>query len=269
MAAGVGGTTLPRNMDDIILLDVYRAVEPVEENGLFRVHARPDARCPVGRSLHNALDGFLREARHALEASLWANWSGAWRPFFVHAVLILRTTYKRGVPMMITMSKRLILGALSAAFLLCASLAVPAGTRAAQGNDGAENYQDFLKRFPLGVMATEDGEQPRTRVFQYLWSDGDKTYFCTGGTKDVYAQMRRNPHVSFCTWDPATSSVLSVDGPVTFVDDKAVKERALAGNPGINAIYQSADNPDFMLFYIDPTAIYTFDFQNGKRHIKP
>lgn len=48
-----------------------------------------------------------------------------------------------------------------------------------------EQYQAVLEQFPLGVMSTEDGDQPLTRVFQYLWSDGDKTYDFENGKRFI------------------------------------------------------------------------------------
>jgi uncharacterized pyridoxamine 5'-phosphate oxidase family protein len=102
----------------------------------------------------------------------------------------------------------------------------------------------------------------------YLWSDGDKAYFGTGASKDVYRQLRAHSRVSFCTWDPQTATVLSLDGPVVFVDDIALKRQALEKFPNLVNNFKSADNPEFQMFYIDAETIYTFDYRNGKRYIR-
>lgn len=126
------------------------------------------------------------------------------------------------------------------------------------------DHNAFLRANPNGVMATMENGKPRTRVFQYLWSDeGGKIYFCTSNQKDVYRQMKANPAVAFCTWNPATFETLSVYGEVHFVDDPALKARALDENPGIKGIYQSADNPDFEIFFIAVSEVKTFDFAHG------
>ncbi|MDR2390427.1 MAG: pyridoxamine 5'-phosphate oxidase family protein [Planctomycetota bacterium] len=141
-----------------------------------------------------------------------------------------------------------------------------AGVRAAE-NPAFADWKAFLKGHPLGVFATAERDRPRTRVFQFLWIEGERVYFSTGASKDVAKQMRANPNVSFCVFDPAGNIVLSVDGPVTFVPDRADKERALSENAGIREIYKSADNPEFAILYIEPEKIYTFSFAGGKQYI--
>ena len=64
-----GGTYLHRDPAAITLLDVYRAVEVVDEH-LFRMHEAPDPHCQVGRAIQDALDGTLRRAQAALEQEL-------------------------------------------------------------------------------------------------------------------------------------------------------------------------------------------------------
>ncbi len=66
-----GGTYLRRDPAAITLLDVYRAVDVVEER-LFSVHEKPNPNCVVGRSIQAALDGTLGRAQAALEQELAA-----------------------------------------------------------------------------------------------------------------------------------------------------------------------------------------------------
>ncbi|WP_308775863.1 Rrf2 family transcriptional regulator [uncultured Bilophila sp.] len=72
VAAGTGGATLTSGPDRITLLDVYRAVDLLEDDTLFSFHANPNPLCPVGRGIHAALDGHIRDAQRALEDSLAA-----------------------------------------------------------------------------------------------------------------------------------------------------------------------------------------------------
>jgi uncharacterized pyridoxamine 5'-phosphate oxidase family protein len=127
------------------------------------------------------------------------------------------------------------------------------------------DYQAILKANPNGVLATQDGDKVATRVFQYLFSDGNKVYFCTSSEKPVYAQLQANPYVSFCTYPSNFSPVLSVNGKAVFVDDMPLKIRALDENPGIKGLYGDASNPVFMLFYIDAEIIETFSFTEGPK----
>jgi uncharacterized pyridoxamine 5'-phosphate oxidase family protein len=130
------------------------------------------------------------------------------------------------------------------------------------------NYAEILKANPNGVMATQDGNKVKTRVFQYLFADGKKVYFCTNSEKPVYKQLQANPNVSFCTFPQNFTPVLSINGKVVFVEDMALKTRALDENPPIKGIYQTADNPIFKIFYIEVEEVETFSFSEGPKSYK-
>ena len=67
---GASGIDLAQPLEDMSLLDVYRAVECVDESGLFHMHEHPSAECPIGRVIHASMEGPLRSAQDALEAEL-------------------------------------------------------------------------------------------------------------------------------------------------------------------------------------------------------
>ena len=152
--------------------------------------------------------------------------------------------------------------------LVLAVLCGGTGSGRAAENPAFADWKAFLKEHPVGVFATVEGDRPRTRVFQFLWTEGERVYFSTGTSKDVAKQMRANPNVSFCVYDTAGNIVLSIDGPVAFVPDRAAKERALSENAGIRDIYKSADNPEFAILVIEPEKMYTFSFAGGKQYVK-
>jgi len=130
------------------------------------------------------------------------------------------------------------------------------------------NYAEILKANPNGVLATQDGNKVKTRVFQYLFADGKKVYFCTNSEKPVYKQLQANPNVSFCAFPQNFSPVLSINGKAVFVEDNALKTRALDENPPIKSIYQTADNPIFKIFYIEVEEVETFSFAEGPKSYK-
>ena len=125
------------------------------------------------------------------------------------------------------------------------------------------DYVKILEANPNGVLATNDGKSIRTRVFQYLFADGKKIYFCTNSEKPVYAQLKNNPNISFCTYPKDFNPVLSVNGKAVFVEDISLKTKALDENPMIKGIYETPDNPIFKIFYIDTEEIETFSFTEG------
>ena len=67
---GSGGAKIARPLDQITLLDLLEAVGGIGEGGLFRFHEQPNPDCPVGRNIHQALDGHLTAAQRAMEDSL-------------------------------------------------------------------------------------------------------------------------------------------------------------------------------------------------------
>jgi len=127
------------------------------------------------------------------------------------------------------------------------------------------NFEEILKANPNGVLATQDGTGVRTRVFQYLFADGNKVYFGTNSEKPVYAQLKANPYVSFCTYPQNFTPVVSVNGKINFVEDIKLKTRVLDENPSIKGIYQTPDNPIFKIFYIDVAEVETFSFADGPK----
>lgn len=67
---GSGGTALTKDAGAITLLDVYNAVECVEEGSLFHFHENPNPLCPVGKNIHNILDTRLIKIQQAMEQEM-------------------------------------------------------------------------------------------------------------------------------------------------------------------------------------------------------
>ncbi|WP_341279646.1 Rrf2 family transcriptional regulator [Paenibacillus sp. FSL H8-0537] len=67
---GVGGATLLKDPASISLLEVYNAVEVIDEGPLFHFHPNPSPRCPVGRTIEASLTAELTEAQAAMEQRL-------------------------------------------------------------------------------------------------------------------------------------------------------------------------------------------------------
>lgn len=70
VARGTGGTTVTKPLDEITFLDIYNAVECVENGELFHFHENPNTDCPVGRNIHHILDKKLIRVQNALEKEL-------------------------------------------------------------------------------------------------------------------------------------------------------------------------------------------------------
>ncbi|OIK16693.1 transcriptional regulator [Bacillus sp. MUM 116] len=67
---GIAGADLAKDLSDITLLDVYKAVNVVQEKELFSIHENPNPQCPVGRNIQNTIAPLLEIAQTALEKAL-------------------------------------------------------------------------------------------------------------------------------------------------------------------------------------------------------
>lgn len=67
---GPGGASIVKPLEKITFLDVYRAVECIEENTLFHFHENPNPDCPVGNRIHSILDDKLIRVQNAMEREL-------------------------------------------------------------------------------------------------------------------------------------------------------------------------------------------------------
>lgn len=70
VARGSGGASIARPLDEITFLDIYRAVECVENGELFHFHENPNPECPVGKNIHLILDEKLDRVQTAMEREL-------------------------------------------------------------------------------------------------------------------------------------------------------------------------------------------------------
>ena len=67
--AGSGGASIVKDMGDITLYDVYKAVDSMDGD-MFHFHENPNPACPVGRNIHAVLDSRLADAQAAMENEL-------------------------------------------------------------------------------------------------------------------------------------------------------------------------------------------------------
>lgn len=70
MKRGTGGAYLVKNVEDITMLDVYKAVGSVEDGQLFQIHENPNPECPVGANIQEVVNIALSSAQFAMEGVL-------------------------------------------------------------------------------------------------------------------------------------------------------------------------------------------------------
>lgn len=67
---GTGGASIAKPLDRISFLDIYHAVECLDNGELFHFHENPNLECPVGRNIHLILDDKLNRVQCAMEKEL-------------------------------------------------------------------------------------------------------------------------------------------------------------------------------------------------------
>ncbi len=67
VARGSGGASITKPLNEITFLDVYNAVECVEDGELFHFHEHPNPECPVGKNIHLVLDDKLLNIQNSME----------------------------------------------------------------------------------------------------------------------------------------------------------------------------------------------------------
>lgn len=70
VARGTGGASIAKPLNEITFLDIYKAVECVDNGELFHFHENPNTKCPVGRNIHFILDDKLKKVQDAMEREL-------------------------------------------------------------------------------------------------------------------------------------------------------------------------------------------------------
>lgn len=69
---GSGGAKISKPLKEITLLDVYYAVESIENGSLFHIHENPNPQCPIGKNIHRIIIPKLQRVQEAMERELKA-----------------------------------------------------------------------------------------------------------------------------------------------------------------------------------------------------
>lgn len=70
VARGSGGASIAKPLDEISFLDIYYAVECIDNGKLFHFHENPNMECPVGRNIHRIMDDKLDRVQRTMEREL-------------------------------------------------------------------------------------------------------------------------------------------------------------------------------------------------------
>lgn len=109
---------------------------------------------------------------------------------------------------------------------------------------------EMMRANPGFFLATCEAGQPRVRGMMLYRADEEGILFHTGTTKDVYAQIIKNPRVEMCFNDFQTGVQLRVTGELEPVDDPALKDE-IAQHPTRGFVKAWRESGVFKDFYAE------------------
>ena len=107
-------------------------------------------------------------------------------------------------------------------------------------------------RFPM--LASIDGDTPRVRPVSPVKTDGFTVYIATLRGYHKTAEIAENPNVELCYLDRAHDQV-RITGVARVVDDRDVLQEIWDENPLLRSYLGSLDNPELILYRVDPRQI--------------
>ena len=107
-------------------------------------------------------------------------------------------------------------------------------------------------RFPM--LASIDGDQPRLRPVSPVRTDGFVVYVANLRQYHKTAEIAANPRVELCYMDTGHDQV-RITGTAEIVDDRPLLEEIWQENPLLRQYLGSIDNPDLIVYRIDPNCV--------------
>lgn len=107
-------------------------------------------------------------------------------------------------------------------------------------------------RFPY--LASIDGDQPRLRPVSPVRTDGFTVYVANLRGYHKTAEIAANPKVELCYLDKEHDQV-RITGLARIVDDQRLLEEIWEANPLLRNYLGSIDNPELIVYRIDPTRV--------------
>lgn len=109
---------------------------------------------------------------------------------------------------------------------------------------------DYLKEFGVFYVATNNNGVPAVRPFGAVMEHEGLLYLVTVTVKDVYKQLKADPHVQLAATKAGTLTWLRISGIAEECNEVGMKQAMLDACPMLVQLFKSADNPVMTLFAI-------------------
>jgi uncharacterized pyridoxamine 5'-phosphate oxidase family protein len=107
---------------------------------------------------------------------------------------------------------------------------------------------------PFPQLASLDGDQPRVRPVSPVRTQEFTVYVASMRSSGKTGEIHRNPKVELCYLTKDHDQV-RITGLATLITDPALRQEIWDANPLLAAYLKTIDNPEFMLYRIDPLRV--------------
>lgn len=113
---------------------------------------------------------------------------------------------------------------------------------------------ETIRKAKFPVMATIDNGQPRARPVSPVRTDGFAIYIASLRSSGKTAELEANTRCELCYLSDDHDQV-RITGPCLLVTDAAVRQSIWDSNPLLRAYLGSIDNPEFVLYIVQPERV--------------
>jgi general stress protein 26 len=114
--------------------------------------------------------------------------------------------------------------------------------------------QAVLQADHFPYLASMDGDQPRLRPVSPVKTVGFTVYVASLRVYHKTREIATNPRVELCYLDK-THNQVRITGTAAIVEDHALLEEIWNDNPLLRQYLGSIDNPDLIVYRIDPNCV--------------
>lgn len=113
---------------------------------------------------------------------------------------------------------------------------------------------DVMKAGRFPQLATIDGDQPRVRPVSPVRTDAFTVYVANLRSYHKTAEIEANPNVELCYLN-AEHDQVRITGRAVVVTDRALLQAIWDDNPLLRQYLGSIDNPELIVYRIDPNRV--------------
>ena len=113
---------------------------------------------------------------------------------------------------------------------------------------------EVLRQAPFPMLASVDGDRPRVRPVSPVRTDGFTVYVASMRSSHKTGEIEQNRNVELCYLTEGHDQV-RISGIAVDETDARARQEIWDANPLLRAYLQSPDNPEFVLYRIDPRRV--------------